>query len=259
MIFQDPYASLDPRMTVGQIIAEPIDTFRLAQRRRATGDRVRELMDTVGLSERFINRYPHEFSGGQQQRIGIARALAGESGLHRRRRADLRARRVDSGADHQPDRAAAARAAPHLPLHLARPARHPSHVRPRGGDVSGQDRRARPTRAACTTAADALHEGADLRRAGARSGRRSDGAAASCCRATCRRRINPPSGCRFHTRCPYAVDGCRAWSRSSSEILPGHFAALHPHQPRRSRTSIRWHRAPPRGCKPSAIIRDTFP
>ena len=76
MIFQDPYAALDPRMTVGQIIAEPIETFRLAngQEKRA---RIQELMSTVGLSARFINRYPHEFSGGQQQRIGIARALAG--------------------------------------------------------------------------------------------------------------------------------------------------------------------------------------
>ena len=77
MIFQDPYASLDPRMTVGQIIAEPIDTFRIA-RGAARRDRIRELMATVGLNERFINRYPHEFSGGQQQRIGIARALAGD-------------------------------------------------------------------------------------------------------------------------------------------------------------------------------------
>ncbi len=77
MIFQDPYASLDPRMTVGQIIAEPIDTFGLASG-DGTPQMVRELMATVGLSERFINRYPHEFSGGQQQRIGIARALASQ-------------------------------------------------------------------------------------------------------------------------------------------------------------------------------------
>ena len=75
MIFQDPYAALDPRMTVGQIIAEPIETFRLAAGEQKR-ERIRELMKTVGLSERFINRYPHEFSGGQQQRIGIARALA---------------------------------------------------------------------------------------------------------------------------------------------------------------------------------------
>ena len=75
MIFQDPYASLNPRMTVGQIIAEPIRGFRLA-RGRAVDERVTDLMETVGLSRRFIRRYPHEFSGGQRQRIGIARALA---------------------------------------------------------------------------------------------------------------------------------------------------------------------------------------
>ena len=75
MIFQDPQASLDPRMTIGSIIAEPIDEHIRPSRaeRRA---RVFELMDAVGLSRSFVNRYPHEFSGGQRQRIGIARALA---------------------------------------------------------------------------------------------------------------------------------------------------------------------------------------
>jgi oligopeptide/dipeptide ABC transporter ATP-binding protein len=76
MIFQDPYASLDPRMSVGQIIGEPLATFGLVRSADEKRQRVRDLMQTVGLSERFINRYPHEFSGGQQQRIGIARALA---------------------------------------------------------------------------------------------------------------------------------------------------------------------------------------
>ena len=75
IIFQDPYASLNPRMTVGEIVREPLDTFRLAKGRRQSR-RVQELMETVGLSKRFIKRYPHEFSGGQRQRIGIARALA---------------------------------------------------------------------------------------------------------------------------------------------------------------------------------------
>jgi len=75
IIFQDPYASLNPRMTIGQIVGEPLDTFRLASGREAER-RVQELLETVGLSKRFVKRYPHEFSGGQRQRIGIARALA---------------------------------------------------------------------------------------------------------------------------------------------------------------------------------------
>jgi len=75
MIFQDPYSSLNPRMSVGQIVEEPltIHTKQTPEERRA---RVRWLMDKVGLSREYIHRYPHEFSGGQRQRIGIARALA---------------------------------------------------------------------------------------------------------------------------------------------------------------------------------------
>ena len=75
MIFQDPYASLDPRMTVGDIIAEPLVNFKMIKG-RAKDVRVQELLRTVGLNPYFNNRYPHEFSGGQRQRIGIARALA---------------------------------------------------------------------------------------------------------------------------------------------------------------------------------------
>jgi oligopeptide transport system ATP-binding protein len=75
MIFQDPYASLDPRQTVGDIVGEPLDIHHLA-RGRARAERIAELLSIVGLSPRFADRYPHEFSGGQRQRIGIARALA---------------------------------------------------------------------------------------------------------------------------------------------------------------------------------------
>jgi oligopeptide transport system ATP-binding protein len=75
MIFQDPFASLNPRMTVGRIISEPMRIFRLHARKYRTLE-VMRLMDMVGLNPRFLNRYPHEFSGGQRQRIGIARALA---------------------------------------------------------------------------------------------------------------------------------------------------------------------------------------
>src|SRR3989441_6583652 len=77
MIFQDPYASLDPRQTVGDIIGEPMDVHRLAKGKERQ-DRIRELLRVVGMNPRYADRYPHEFSGGQRQRIGIARALAVE-------------------------------------------------------------------------------------------------------------------------------------------------------------------------------------
>lgn len=78
MIFQDPYASLNPRMTVADIIAEGIDIHGLASSKEERMNRVYELLETVGLNREHANRYPHEFSGGQRQRIGIARALAVE-------------------------------------------------------------------------------------------------------------------------------------------------------------------------------------
>ncbi|HEV8322014.1 MAG TPA: oligopeptide/dipeptide ABC transporter ATP-binding protein [Myxococcota bacterium] len=78
IIFQDPYASLNPRMTVGAIVAEPIETHGLEPDKTRRMRRVQELMDRVGLDPRWVRRYPHEFSGGQRQRIGIARALAAE-------------------------------------------------------------------------------------------------------------------------------------------------------------------------------------
>jgi oligopeptide transport system ATP-binding protein len=75
MIFQDPYASLDPRQTVGDIVGEPLDIHRIAKGKERQ-DRIYELLRVVGMNPRFADRYPHEFSGGQRQRIGIARALA---------------------------------------------------------------------------------------------------------------------------------------------------------------------------------------
>jgi oligopeptide transport system ATP-binding protein len=75
MIFQDPYASLNPRMTVGDIIGEPLEVHNIAKGKEKK-ERVQQLLQIVGLNPYFVNRYPHEFSGGQRQRIGVARALA---------------------------------------------------------------------------------------------------------------------------------------------------------------------------------------
>lgn len=76
IIFQDPYASLDPRKTISQIISEPIIINKILTNKHDVEDRVHELMDTVGLAQRLVNTYPHELDGGRRQRIGIARALA---------------------------------------------------------------------------------------------------------------------------------------------------------------------------------------
>ena len=76
MVFQDPYSSLNPRMTVGDIVAEPIDVHHLCRTQKERDERVHELLQTVGISGEQASRYAHEFSGGQRQRIGIARALA---------------------------------------------------------------------------------------------------------------------------------------------------------------------------------------
>jgi peptide/nickel transport system ATP-binding protein len=78
MIFQDPFASLNPRWTVNAIVSEPLRVHKLVRSEKERAERVRELLGLVGLSERLINRFPHEFSGGQRQRIGVARALASE-------------------------------------------------------------------------------------------------------------------------------------------------------------------------------------
>ena len=100
MIFQDPYASLNPRMTVGNIIGEPLEVHNIGANKKERQERVQELLRIVGLNPYFVNRYPHEFSGGQRQRIGVARALAvnpaSSSATSRSRRWTCRSRRRSS-------------------------------------------------------------------------------------------------------------------------------------------------------------------
>ena len=117
MVFQDPYASLNPRKTVEQIVSQPFAVHGGVSSREAKL-RVKSLLEVVGLSREHSSRYPHEFSGGQRQRIGIARALALQPQADRVRRAGVRARRLRASADPEPASGVAARVRPHVRLHL---------------------------------------------------------------------------------------------------------------------------------------------
>ncbi|HUR35279.1 MAG TPA: oligopeptide/dipeptide ABC transporter ATP-binding protein [Vicinamibacterales bacterium] len=222
MIFQDPYASLDPRMTVGQIIAEPIATFGLANG-EGTRTMVRDLMATVGLSERFINRYPHEFSGGQQQRIGIARALASQPDFIV---ADEPISALDVSIQAQIinliERLQRERNLTYLFIsHDLRAIRHTSDrvaVMYLGQVVELGDARTvyrrplMPYTRALISAVPVPDPVIEARRQ--RIVLQGDVPSP----------IDPPPGCRFHTRCPWAVEACRQAVPRLAEIEPGHFA-----------------------------------
>ena len=131
MVFQDPYASLNPRKRVGYIVGEPLEVHGIGDAGRAASARVQELLEVVGLNPEHYNRFPHEFSGGQRQRIGIARALARQPEADRLRRAGLGARRLGAGADPEPAQGPAEGVRADVRLHRARPERRPAHLRPR--------------------------------------------------------------------------------------------------------------------------------
>jgi len=223
MIFQDPHSSLDPRMTAGSIIAEPIRTHHLCGRHDVV-PRVQQLMEIVGLNPRFIKRYPHEFSGGQQQRIGIARALAAEpdflvadepiSALDVSIQAqiinlldqlqnefgltylfishDLRA------VKHISDRVAVMYLGEIVELGPAKEVyNHPlmPYTRALISAVPVPDPEIERQRQRVVLMGDVPSP------------------------------IDPPSGCRFRTRCAYAIDECSRSKPRLREITPGHFTA----------------------------------
>jgi oligopeptide transport system ATP-binding protein len=232
IIFQDPYASLNPRMTVGQIVGEPLETFRLAKGREAE-ERVQELLETVGLSKRFIKRYPHEFSGGQRQRIGIARALAVDPDFIV---ADEPISALDVSIQAQImnllEKLQREKNLTYLFIsHDLRAIRHVSDrvaVMYLGKLVEIADARTiyeeplMPYTKALISAVPVP----DPQVEATRQRIVLEGDVPS--------PINPPTGCRFHTRCPYAIDACREVVPPLVEIKPAHFAAcirISPQQP----------------------------
>jgi oligopeptide transport system ATP-binding protein len=232
IIFQDPYASLNPRMTVGEIVREPLDTFRLAKGRLAD-QRVQDLMETVGLNKRFIKRYPHEFSGGQRQRIGIARALAVDPDFIV---ADEPISALDVSIQAQIlnllEKLQREKNLTYLFIsHDLRAVRHTASrvaVMYLGKIVEIADAKAiyddplMPYTKALISAVpvpDPVVEATRKRVV-------LEGDVPS--------PIDPPSGCRFHTRCPYAIEACNQFVPPLVEVKPNHFAAcirISPAQP----------------------------
>jgi oligopeptide transport system ATP-binding protein len=223
IIFQDPYASLNPRMTVGQIVREPLETFRLARGRKAE-QRVQELLETVGLSKRFIKRYPHEFSGGQRQRIGIARALAVDPDFIV---ADEPISALDVSIQAQiMNLLEKLRREKNLTyLFISHDLRAIRHVSDRvavmylGRLVEIADARTiyQEPLMPYTKALISAVPVPDPQIEATRQRIMLEGDVPS--------PINPPAGCPFHTRCPYAIDVCKEVVPQLVEIKPSHFAA----------------------------------
>jgi oligopeptide/dipeptide ABC transporter ATP-binding protein len=227
MIHQDPYASLNPRMSAGEIVAEPLIIHGEAGSRAERREKVAALFKRVGLRARLMESYPHEFSGGQRQRIGIARALAlgpnlivGDEPVSALD-VSIRAQIINLMMDLQEEF--------HLSYlfvsHDLAVVEHISHrvaVMYLGRIVEMTDKRTL-FEAPLHPYTEALLSAAPVARAGSRERRRIilTGDVPS--------PINPPPGCHFHTRCPYAFTRCRAETPVLREIASGHLAACHLH------------------------------
>jgi oligopeptide transport system ATP-binding protein len=226
MIFQDPFASLNPRWTVNAIVSEPLRVHKLATSKQEQTDRVVELLQLVGLSERMLNRFPHEFSGGQRQRIGIARALASNplfvvcdepiSALD----VSIQAQVVNLLEDLQ-ERLNLTY------LFIAHDLSMVRHICSRVAvmylgvimELAGHDELYENPLHPYTKALLSAVPIPDPRVARQRQRIVLEGDVPS--------PIDPPSGCRFHTRCPIAVADCSQERPEWREVGSGHWVACH--------------------------------
>jgi len=224
VVFQDPFSSLNPRMKVRDILAEPLINFGLASGKKDIDDKVAALMDKVRLPRDSMYRFPHEFSGGQRQRIGIARALAPGSDLIICDEAvsaldvSVKAQIVNLLSDLQDELGLALLFISH-DLAIVEHLTHRVAVMYLGKIVEVPDRR--------TLFAESHHPYTQALLS-----------AVPVPDPTIKRQrmiltgdvpspINPPSGCRFHTRCPFAFDRCRTEEPALKAVGDGHMSACH--------------------------------
>jgi peptide/nickel transport system ATP-binding protein/oligopeptide transport system ATP-binding protein len=226
MIYQDPYASLNPRMSAGEIVGEPLVIHRVGTPKERR-ERVEHLFERVGLRPETIDRFPHEFSGGQRQRIGIARALAlspelivGDEPVSALD-VSIQAQIINLLIDLQDELQLSYLFVAH-DLAVVEHISHRVAVMYLGRIVEMTDKRSlfdMPLH----PYTEALLSAVPIPKARAKGRKRVilTGDVPS--------PINPPSGCHFHARCPYAMARCKVEAPALREVVPGHLASCHLH------------------------------